>query len=203
MRTWAAVILIAFVNLVALPLTLILMMTCASAVSPMQTGFLTTVEIRNLTDQTVCVTPVGATESGAQRVLLPTYRSTVFAWSRFPYRDEPLAAGACLTVIYDWDDCVLSEVVVRRGTDDLRQVVVRPFGPAAAPEIRHPGNDVVAISGADQLPTAAPHVVAALNTIVPWWAPPDWLLLLGPAVHAASFVLVLRWIARSRRVADA
>ena len=95
-KFWIVTGFVVLVNLLALPLTLIFLMTFASALSPMQVVFLTTAEVRNLTDEPVLVTPVGATELSAQRVLLPTYRASRFAWSRDPLRDEPLMPGASL-----------------------------------------------------------------------------------------------------------
>lgn len=187
------------VNFVALALTAVCVLFGVAPFNPMLHGFLTELRIANATDETLRVTPVAVPERGFARILLPAYTGRWPAFPADPPRDVVLEPGGEAVFVYDWDDCVLSEVIVRRASGALGTVVVgppRPAGPAA--RITSPQVGAVTIRSAEGLPPPAAHVVAPLLA-APAAAPalPRWFLL-GPAVHAASLVALWR-ASRGRR----
>jgi hypothetical protein len=195
---WRGCLLRVGLNLLVLPLTVIWLVVALFPFSPMV--FMADAEIRNSTDETLRVTPLGVHEGTATRERLWTYTGR---WPHFPAgdcSDVELPPGARLQVTYDNDSMWLSDVVIERadGTRLVRSVLrVGPEGPEDLDAARRP----VVLDRIDDLAAPDAAVLAALAAKRPWWRS-LWVLFvacsLGPFVHVTSVIAAVRAWRRRR-----
>jgi hypothetical protein len=199
LRSRVLLVAAAAANALALPLTGLLLLPVVGPVNPMLTAFLVDFEIRNRSGETVWVTPVAATGTPGERVLLPLFDRRWPARIAPSNRDLEVPAGASIRLTYDWDDCQFSEVLVRRASGDLRQVTVDPLGDRPVADFTA-GPELVDLGDPDALPAAEPRALAPLlpNRPAPAAPPPLGLLLLGPLVHLGTAAGALLAMKRER-----
>jgi len=94
--------------------------------NPMTTAFVTDIHVTNGLQEPITVTPVGTVGAEGRRAPLPVY------CSRFPAIPSRRAGGFAVepgqtrTILYDWDDINLSEIVIGLADGTSRQLPVDP-----------------------------------------------------------------------------
>ncbi|MCK4871903.1 MAG: hypothetical protein KAS72_04170 [Phycisphaerales bacterium] len=123
-RSYTIVFVISVVLLPLLPL--LAMLPIINSINPMQIGFITDITIANRTEETIKVTPIGATGREAKRQPLPIYATRAPATCSRQLGGFIVEPGEATVILYDWDDVNFSEIVVETESGDLFQLMVDP-----------------------------------------------------------------------------
>jgi hypothetical protein len=176
-------------NALLLPVSVLMLL---GPVNPMLAMFVTEFAVENRTSERIRVTPVGTVESGSRR-LLPVYLAPFPAVWGVRNRDFVIPPGVTVRIFYDWDDVLLSEIVVHDARGRAYQVSVdqsmpnRGFGP-------HQERFVIGDLGL--LPGPGPEVLRVARSGFHNWRP--WVVLLLSLAAWPSFRALRRAYHRAR-----
>jgi hypothetical protein len=164
----------------AAPAAAFAILVALNSVNPLQTIFMTTVVVQNMSGERLQFWVAGRHESGHLR-LLPLFATAFPAIPSFRSGGFQLADGASKRIIYDSDDIALDVVVVQRRGGELRVVDAVPENGR-----RRRSGAVYVIPRIDGLRGGSPAEVAVLteNASVPLRLA---LVLAGPLIPVGLF----------------
>jgi hypothetical protein len=158
-------------------------------------AFLTDIHLTNATTQPIQVTPIGVRESGGRRPL-PIYASKYLSmWPESPAADFPITPGQTLTLTYDMDDILFSELVVVFPDGSVGQLVTNAS--ASWSNYRPPATNRWTITGPGQLTAVSAEVEQAL--VIARKDRPMGLITAAIYAPWLTFALLLWWYRRLRR----
>lgn len=155
--------------------------------NPMLGLFITRVVVENQTTEPIHVTPVGTVSSGNRRSLLPVYLVSFPAIWGLRNRDFAIPAGQAIDILYDWDDVLLSEIVVYDSQGRAHQVSVEH---AATNELHQPHGDRFVVARLEALAGPSAEVLRVARSGFHNWRP--WAVLLASLAVWPSFVSLRR-----------
>ena len=157
--------------------------------------FTADLHITNATGEVRWVTPIGAVGKQGTRSPLFHVREAPHEWSSQLGGFEVLP-GATLTLLYDWDDINLAEIVIENAENALGQLVADPQPTQG--QYRPPTPNTFVISDFAALTPVSPNTLQAFLEAKepPSIFPRAWLLL-WPWVTFP--LLLLAWFVRHRR----
>ena len=108
------------------PLILILLLFVLNAFNPMQWVFLFSFEVKDNSNQTIWITPIGSIGFEGKKSRLPVFLNEVPAIPAIVYGGYRLDPGDSKTIVYDWDDINFSDIVVKDKSGEYRSLIVNP-----------------------------------------------------------------------------
>lgn len=124
--------------------------------------FLTGFTVENASGENVWVTPIGAVGEAGTRRPLPLSAFKI-PYLLTPFRkDLPVAQGARLEFIYDWDDIQFSEILVRNAKGEYHALATGL--PPTEGQYRRPQQTNFVVLPLDAMPPATGQQLAALET---------------------------------------
>lgn len=170
------------VAVLSLPLCCGPMLLLVGSFSPMHLVFLAEYTVVNASGETVYITPVGTLRD--ERYVLPQFASSLPGVPALRQADIRLDAGESVSILYDADDVVASEIAVRNTQSDYRQLEVgrgRRFYPLFGEEERAE-EAVYSITAFDGLALISPQVLALAEGAKrvnrrAWAGMASWILL--------------------------
>lgn len=192
------IIVLLIVNGLLLPLGCLPLVMLTAPINPLVAGFVTPFHVTNASDEPIRVTPIGAYGAEPRRAPLPIYVSMYPAWPSGAVSRLTIAPGERRTILYNYDDYNLSELVIETDAGRSGVFIVNPE-PAGHYYYPPDPNEFV-IEDPGVLPTPSAEVQAAFNTAISttftygsWW----WTAFL--LVPWLTFTLLLVLWQRARR----
>jgi hypothetical protein len=172
-------------NALLLPVSVLRLLTPVTL--PLITGF----TVENQTAEPIRVTPVGTAGSG--RRLLPVHLARFPAIWGVRNRDFVIPPGHTVDIFYNWDDVLLSEIVVHDARGRVYQISVDSSAPSGE---SFPHQKRFVIAGLDTLPQPEPEVLRVAQSGYHNWRP--WVVLLLSLALWPSFFALRRTYRRVR-----